>query len=95
MEYLNLISIPAIVAAVYLLIEVIKKATKNNEKVSHFYPLIGLGLGIIAGIICFYFIPDIIPASNVMIAMVIGGASGLSATGTNQIFKQINKSKDK
>jgi len=53
--------------------------------------LVSLGLGIIAGVICFYFIPSIIPASNVVIAIIIGGASGLSATGTNQIIKQLNK----
>lgn len=91
MEYLNLISIPAIVTAVYLIIEVIKKATNNNEKVSHFYPLIGLALGVVSGVVCFFFIPDVIPAPNIVVAVIIGAASGLSATGTNQIIKQLNK----
>lgn len=51
------------------------------------------GVRLVAGIICFYFIPSIIPATNVIVAIIIGGASGLTATGTNQIFKQINKEK--
>lgn len=89
MEYLNLISVPAIVGAVYAIIEVIKKATNNNEKVSHFYPLIGLFLGLVAGLVCFYFIPDIIAAPNVVVALVIGASSGLAATGTNQAIKQL------
>jgi len=93
MDYLNLISVPAIAVAVYFIIEVLKKAFNNNEKFLRFIPLISLIIGIVAGIICFYFIPSIIPATNVIVAIIIGGASGLTATGTNQIFKQINKGK--
>ena len=46
-------------------------------------------LGIFSGIICYYFIPSIIPTENVIVAIIIGGASGLSATGTNQVIKQL------
>lgn len=91
MEYLNLISVPAIATAVYIIIEIIKKCVEENEKFYRFIPLIALIIGVIAGILCFFFIPSIIPAKNVVVAMVIGGASGLTATGTNQIFKQITK----
>lgn len=93
MDYLNLISVPAIATAVYLLIEVLKKATSDSEKVKRFIPLIALGLGAIAGLICFYFIPAIIPATNVVVAIIVGGASGLTATGTNQIIKQLSSDK--
>ncbi len=91
MDYLNLISVPAIATAVYLLIEVIKKATNNNETLLKFVPLIALVLGAVSGVVCYYFIPSIIPANNVVVAIIIGGASGLSATGTNQIIKQLTK----
>lgn len=94
MEYLDLISVPAIATAVYLLIEVLKKAFNNNEKFLRLIPLISLTIGVIAGIICFYFIPSIIPASNIVVAIIIGGASGLTATGTNQIVKQLTKDKE-
>ena len=94
MDYLNLISVPAIATSVYLLIEVLKKAFNNNEKFLRFIPLISLTIGVISGIICFYFIPSIIPAPNIIVAIIIGGASGLTATGTNQIFKQFNKDKE-
>ena len=89
MDYLTLISVPAIVAATYAIIEIIKKATRNSEKVSHFYPLIATLIGAIGGVICFYFIPGIIAAGNVVVAIIIGAASGLAATGTNQTVKQI------
>lgn len=94
MDYLNLISVPAIATAVYLIIEVLKKAVGTSEKFVRFLPLIALGLGVVAGIICFYFIPTIIPADNLVVAIIIGGASGLTATGTNQIIKQLSKEKD-
>lgn len=94
MEYLNLISVPAIATAVYLLIEVLKKAFNNSENFLRFIPLVSLAIGAIAGVICFYFIPSIIPATNVIVAIIIGAASGLSATGTNQIVKQLTKDKD-
>ena len=94
MDYLNLISVPAIATAVYLIIEVLKKAVGTSEKFVRFLPLIALSLGVVAGIICFYFIPTIIPADNLVVAIIIGGASGLTATGTNQIFKQLTKGND-
>lgn len=93
MEYLNLISVPAIATAVYLIIEVLNEAFNNNEKFLRFIPLISLSIGVIAVVICFFFIPSIIPATNVVVAIIIGAASGLTATGTNQIFKQFNKDK--
>jgi hypothetical protein len=92
-QYLELISVPAIVVVVYFIIEIIKKAVGNNETFNRFIPLIAAALGIVCGIVCYYAIPSIIPASNVVVAIIIGGASGLSATGTNQIIKQLTKDK--
>ena len=91
MEYLELISVPAIVIVVYFIIEIIKKCVGNNEKFKRFIPLIATAIGVICGVVCFFALPSIIPASNVVVAIVIGGASGLTATGTNQIIKQLGK----
>ena len=95
MDYLTLISVPAIATAVYLLIEILKKTFNYNEKFLRLIPLIALALGIVSAVICFYFIPSIIPATNVVVAIIIGGASGLTATGTNQIVKQLTNEKEK
>lgn len=93
MEYLELISVPAIVMVVYAVIEILKKCIGENETFKRFIPLIATALGVICGVICFFALPSIIPASNVVVAIVIGGASGLTATGTNQIVKQLHKGK--
>lgn len=90
-QYLNLISVPAIAAIVYWVINIIKHAVGENEKFKKFIPLIAAALGILCGIICYYAAPSIIPAPNIVVAIVIGGASGLTATGTNQIIKQLGK----
>ncbi len=93
-EYLNLISVPAIAAVVYWVINLIKYTVGEKEAFKRFIPLIATGLGIACGVICYFAIPSIIPADNVLIAIVIGGASGLTATGTNQVIKQLTKKDD-
>ena len=80
MEYLELISVPAIAAIVYWVINIIKYAVKGNETFKRFIPLIAAGLGAVLGVVAFYAVPSIIPAANVVVAIVIGGASGLTAT---------------
>ena len=93
-QYLNLISVPAIAAIVYWVINIIKHAVGENEKFKKFIPLIAAALGVVCGIVCYYAVPSIIPAPNIVLAIVIGGASGLTATGTNQIIKQLGKKDD-
>ena len=94
MEYLELISVPAIATIVYWVMNIIKYAVKDNEKFKRFIPLISAALGAVLGVVAFFALPSIIPASNVCIAILIGGASGLTATGTNQIIKQLGKNDD-
>jgi hypothetical protein len=94
MDYLQIISVPAIATAVYWAVNLIKYAVNNNEKFKRFIPLLSAGLGAAFGVVCFYAVPSIIAAPNVLIAIILGGASGLSATGCNQIVKQLSKEKE-
>ena len=89
MENLNFVSVPVIVAAVVGCLELLKKAVDGNGKVLKFFPLIAAGLGAVLGIIAFFALPEIIPAGNAFLALIIGGSSGLAATGTHQVFKQL------
>ena len=89
-SYLELVSVPAIAAIVYWVIAIIKYAVKENETFKRFIPLIAAGLGVILGVVAYYLVPGIIPADNVVVAIIIGGASGLTATGINQIIKQLS-----
>ena len=89
---MEIICVPAIVAVVYVLIEAYKKMiAKGREKWLNFVPLIATVLGGILGVAVFYIAPQIIIANSVWVALIVGLCSGLSATGTNQIFKQLEK----
>ena len=91
MENLDFVSVPVIVAAVVGVLELIKKAVDGNQKVLKFFPLMAAGLGAALGITAFFAMPEIIPAGNAFLALLIGGSSGLAATGTHQAFKQLLK----
>jgi len=91
MNTFDFVTIPIIISVVYFVIGVLKKETKNSERVMRNLPLIAAVLGAVFGAIMFFSMPEIIPASNALVAVLIGGASGLAATGTNQIFKQMSK----
>lgn len=93
-QYLELISVPAIAAIVYWIIALLKYAVKENETFKRFIPIIAAVLGAVFGVVAFYALPSIIPAPNVVVAIIIGGASGLTATGANQIIKQLSQKKE-
>ncbi len=93
-QYLELISVPVIAAIVYWVINLIKYATKQNEKFMRFIPLVAAALGAALGVVAYFAVPSIVPAENVFVAILIGIASGLTATGTNQIIKQLGKKDD-
>lgn len=82
---------PIIATAVYWVINLIKYAVKSNEIFMRLIPIIAAVLGAVLGIICYFALPGIIAADNWLMAILIGGASGLSATGVNQVIKQLGK----
>lgn len=94
-EYLGTISVPAIAAAVYFIVKLINHAVGQNAKFERFVPLISAGMGAVFGVVCFYALPAVIPATNVVVAIVIGAASGFTAIGTDQMVKKLGKKADK
>ncbi len=84
---LNYSAIPVIVVLCYLAITAIK-STKVDSK---WYPLISCTIGAILGAALFYVFPEFIGTASLMAAIISGGVSGLAATGTNQVFKQLMK----
>ena len=87
----TIITVPAIAAIVYTIIDIVKTACGGDEKFKRFIPLISAGLGAVIGVVAFYFVPGVIDTQNILVAITIGAASGLSATGTNQAVKQLVK----
>jgi hypothetical protein len=91
---IEVISVPVIATIVYWVVNLIKYTVNSSEKFKRLIPIISAILGAGLGCVAFYIAPSIIIADNVLMALIIGGASGLSATGTNQIIKQLGKNEE-
>lgn len=86
---------PFIVIVTYAIAEILKRvvfAKKQNLKT--FIPIICAVIGGIMGITIYLVYPMGIADTNAIAAITDGIFSGLAATGCNQIYKQIYKSKD-
>ena len=88
MEY---ISIPCFVVICYLLAELLKLITCKNEIVKRIIPPISGLVGGVLGFLTFKFYPNYIAVHTAFEAIAIGIISGLAATGSNQIIKQMLK----
>ena len=86
---MELTSMPIIVIICYLIAEMYKILFKNKEYLFRFIPIFVSFVGGILGVAMFFLNPEIINVSNVWLAFIVGVISGASATGTNQIIKQI------
>lgn len=83
----EIVTVPVIVGFCYLVGFIIKLF--KNEKLNNFIPGICAIVGLILGLVSFYTIPNLVPADNWLTASVIGGFSGLAATGVNQVVKKL------
>ncbi|MGL5513618.1 MAG: phage holin family protein [Sporomusa sp.] len=81
----SITAIPGITILCLLMAQGIKSWTPVDNK--HLPSLCG-ALGAILGVVSFLFIPDYLPAGNIIVAASIGAVSGWGATGVNQIKKQ-------
>jgi uncharacterized membrane protein HdeD (DUF308 family) len=87
---MEIISVPLIMLIVYGIIEILKSCITNN-KFNNFIPIVSGILGGILGIVAVFVSPSILPTTNIFYAFLIGMSSGLSATGSNQIIKQLKE----
>lgn len=89
---MEIICVPVIVTITYIVLAFYKKViARDREKWNAVIPIIALVLGGVLGIALYYIEPSIILADDVWGALIVGLCSGLSATGGNQIFKQLRK----
>ena len=85
---LNYPAIPIIVVICYIAITVIK-STKIDSRL---YPLISCGIGMLVGVAMYLVLPKLLGATSIIVAIISGAVSGLAATGSNQVLKQLMKS---
>lgn len=89
---IDFISIPVIALVVGLIMQFYKKVlAKGRENFIKAIPIIGIVLGIGFGLLTFYTMPELIPATTWYSAVFMGAASGATATGVHQVVKQYLK----
>ena len=92
---LEIISVPVIAGIVYFVMAVYKSLVKNAPAIwTSLIPVWAAVLGIALGLVAFFLVPEVMPAENALVAVLVGLASGLGAVGVHQISKQIEKAKD-
>jgi hypothetical protein len=79
----------ATVSAITVLVYIIGMATKATKLDNKWIPVICGLSGILLGVLAFYIgVPDF-PAADPVTAAAVGAASGLAATGLDQVVKQL------
>ena len=91
MEGFEICSIPAIAALCYGFIELLKRTSNHSDKLKNAYPLISALLGVALGVVAFLAEPNLMVSNTVLGAALCGMASGLSATGGNEILQRMKK----
>lgn len=81
-------TIPSIIIICYLVAQAVKATALNNK----YLPIVCGVVGGILGVVAMFVVPDY-PAGDYLTAIAIGIVSGLSATGINQIYKQLKEEK--
>lgn len=88
--------VPIIVVLTYIVSEIYKVVLQKKKETYKYIPILTSIFGGLLGCLIYLTYPEMIfNASNIYIAMLIGIISGSSATGTNQIIKQIFKHNEK
>ena len=87
---MDFIGIPVIIIICYMVGEIYKVVFKKNTKAFKLIPILVAFLGGVLGVIIYFTTPEImLNVENIYNAILVGIISGFSATGTNQIIKQI------
>lgn len=87
MSFTDIIAIPALTVICFLIGEIVKLTPLDTKWI----PVICGFCGGVLGIVAMYTAPEIIPATNWIMALAVGIVSGFAATGVHQAFKQLNE----
>ena len=89
-------SVPIIVLCSYIVGEIYKVIFKRKKEAYKLIPILVAIVGGVLGVLIYLTSPEMIfNVDNLWIALGIGIISGFSATGTNQVVKQLfNKGKE-
>lgn len=84
MENFGIASVAAIIVICYVVGMAVKATSLDNKWI----PIICAVVGAVLGVVGMYAMPEF-PATDIINAVAVGIVSGLSATGINQVVKQM------
>lgn len=90
MDLASFIDIP-IVVIIYIIVYITRKFIIKNKKYNSLLPILAASLGVVISIVIFTFFPNVSSSTNALQAFTSGFISGMGATGSNQIYKQISR----
>lgn len=82
-------NIPFLVVFMYLFVEILKKKWIKSDRAKSILPIICAFVGALLACVLHYYFPYVLGTTNYFEALTMGAVSGLSATGCNQLFKQV------
>lgn len=83
-----------IVIFIYILVELVKAFCLKTNEQKKAIPLLCIAFGAVLTCALYFIIPECFPScSNFIEAFGMGGLSGASATGCNQVYRQFTKYK--
>jgi len=89
LEVSGFVAVPTISIICFFIAKIFKDFT--DESLHKNIPtVVGLA-GVVIATLAYLFIPETIPASNILEAITLGVISGLGSTGLHQVFKQAEK----
>ena len=90
---LEICSIPVIASLCFGFIEVLKRTFRYDAKLKNTYPLISAALGTMLGVVTYVADPSLMLTDSVFTSALAGMASGLSATGSNEMIRRMKQPK--
>lgn len=91
MNTIEFCTIPAIAAVCYGIVEVIKRVFPDNGRLKNAYPLLASLIGAALGAVLYLAEPQVIFTDSLLSSVLAGAASGLSATGGNELITRLQK----
>ena len=88
MDSLGIPTVAAIVVICYCVGYALKKTEKFKD---NYIPVAMIILGAVLGIVSYFFAPNLINTPDIISAIAVGFMSGMTATGINQVYKQIKE----
>lgn len=88
----DIVTMPFIILVVYIMVELTKKKVFNTDERRKLIPACAAVVGGLIGTAMYLIAPNVMAQyANIVEACTAGMASGLAATGCNQVYKQFKK----